>query len=108
MRIEILDEAQGDLIEGFHFYENRVSGLGSYFVDCLFSDIDSLVLHAGIHQSVFGYHRCLSKRFPFAVLRCGGRIDTGSCRLGLSQESILDQEALDRRLTTACRHGLSR
>lgn len=67
MRIEILDEAQQDLIEGFHFYEAREAGLGSYFPDCLFSDIDSLILYAGIHHITFGYHRCLSKRFPFAV-----------------------------------------
>jgi hypothetical protein len=51
----------------FTFYEDREIGLGSYFLDCLFSDIDSLVLFAGIHQVVYGYHRCLSKRFPFAI-----------------------------------------
>ena len=67
MRIEILDEAQEDLTEGFHFYEDRAVGLGSYFIDCLFSDIDSLLLYAGIHQVTYGYHRCLSKRFPFAI-----------------------------------------
>ena len=67
MRIQVLDEAQEDLIEGFHFYENREGGVGSYFLDCLFSDIDSLLLFAGIHQVVCGYHRCLSKRFPFAI-----------------------------------------
>jgi hypothetical protein len=67
VRIDILDEAQDDLVEGFHFYEDREIGLGSYFLDCLFSDIDSLVLFAGIHQVVYGYHRCLSKRFPFAI-----------------------------------------
>ena len=67
MRIEILDEAQQDLIEGFYFYEDRVAGIGAYFLDCLFSDIDSLLVYAGIHQIVFGYHRCLSKRFPFAI-----------------------------------------
>ena len=38
-----------------------------YFFDSLFSDIDSLVLYAGVHQKVFGYHRLLSKRFPYAV-----------------------------------------
>ena len=42
MRIEILDEAQEDLIEGFRFYEKLEMGVGSYFLDCLFSDIDSL------------------------------------------------------------------
>ena len=67
MRIEILDEAGEDLVEAYDFYEKRAIGLGSYFLDCLFSDIDSLPQYAGIHQVVFGYHRCLSKRFPFAV-----------------------------------------
>jgi hypothetical protein len=67
VKIEILDEAQQDVIEGFHFYEKREFGLGSYFLDCLFSDIDSLILYAGIHRIVFGYHRLLSKRFPFAI-----------------------------------------
>lgn len=67
MKVEILDEAQEDLIQGFHFYESREPGLGSYFIDCLFSDIDSLFVYAGIHQVVFAYHRCLSKRFPFAI-----------------------------------------
>ena len=67
MRIEILDEAQEDLIEGFRFYQGRALGVGFYFLDCLFSDIDSLVLFAEIHQVVHGYHRSLSKRFPFAI-----------------------------------------
>jgi len=67
VKIEILDEAQEDLVDGFRFYEARDAGLGSYFLDCLFSDIDSLLLYAGIHQIIFGYHRCLSKRFPFAI-----------------------------------------
>jgi len=67
VRIEILDEAQEDLIQGFRFYEGREVGLGSYFLDCLFSDIDSLLVFAGIHPVTYGYHRCLSKRFPFAI-----------------------------------------
>ena len=67
MRIRILDEAQDDLIQGFRFYEGREAGLGAYFLDCLFSDIDSLLMYGGIHQVIYGYHRCLSKRFPFAI-----------------------------------------
>lgn len=67
MRIEVLDEAQDDLIQGFRFYEGREVGLGSYFLDCLFSDIDFLRLHAGVHRVDCGFHRSLSKRFPFAI-----------------------------------------
>jgi hypothetical protein len=44
VRIEILDDAQEDLIEGFRFYEKREIGVGSYSLDYLFSDINSLVL----------------------------------------------------------------
>ncbi len=50
MRIEILVSAQDDLIAGYNFYENRSQGLGNYFLDSLFSDIDSLRLFAGIHS----------------------------------------------------------
>ena len=53
MKIEILDEAEADLIEGYHFYEAQDAGLGSYFLDSLFSDIDSLLIHAGVHAVVF-------------------------------------------------------
>ena len=67
MKIEILDEAELDLVEGFRFYEAQATGLGDYFLDTLFSDIDSLRLYAGIHPRYFGHHRLLSKRFPFAV-----------------------------------------
>ena len=49
MRIEILDEAQEDLIEAFASIKNASLEVGQYFLDCLFSDIDSLILFAGIH-----------------------------------------------------------
>ena len=67
MTIEVLDDAKADLIEGFHFYEEQSPGLGSYFLDSLFADIDSLLLYAGIHRLVFGSHRYLASRFPFAI-----------------------------------------
>lgn len=67
MRIKILFSAVEDLHTGRLFYEKQGPGLGEYFFDSLFSDIDSLALYAGIHPKVFGYHRLLSKRFPYAV-----------------------------------------
>jgi hypothetical protein len=42
-------------------------GLGHYFLDSLFADIELLTDYSGVHASVFGYHRSLSKRFPFAI-----------------------------------------
>ena len=67
MRVQILDEAQRDLVEGSRFYESQGEGLGDYFLNSLFSDIDSLQLYAGVHPVYFGYNRLLSKRFPFAI-----------------------------------------
>ena len=67
MKVVILPSACDDLIDGFHFYEDQAEGLGIYFLESLFSDIDSLVLYAGIHRKVFGNYRLLSKRFPYAI-----------------------------------------
>jgi len=68
MKIKILKSAAADLIDGYWFYEKQAKGLGSYFLDTLFSDIDSLKIYAGIHSIHFEkYYRLLSKRFPFAV-----------------------------------------
>ncbi len=67
MKIRILSPAERDLEEGYRFYESQSPGLGSYFLDSLYSDIDSLVYFGGIHPLVFGYNRQLSKRFPFAI-----------------------------------------
>ncbi len=39
MKIEILDSAEEDLIDGFKFYEHHSRGLGDYFLDSIFSDI---------------------------------------------------------------------
>ena len=68
MKIKILNSANQDLIEGYWFYEKQAKSLGAYFLDTLFSDIDSLKIYAGIHSIHFDkYHRLLSKRFPFAI-----------------------------------------
>ncbi|MBV8213719.1 MAG: type II toxin-antitoxin system RelE/ParE family toxin [Verrucomicrobia bacterium] len=67
MRIEILSDAEEDLIAGTAFYERQGSGLGDYFLNSIYSDIDSLLIYAGIHRVVFGFHRALSKRFPYAI-----------------------------------------
>ena len=67
MKIKILSIAEDDLEEGYRFYASQAEGLGTYFLDTLYSDIDSLAYFAGMHPVVLGYHRLLSKRFPFAV-----------------------------------------
>ncbi len=67
MTLKILESAVEDLERGRRFYSRHGQGIGVYFLDSLFSDIDSLLLYAGTHPMSFGYHRLLSRRFPFAV-----------------------------------------
>jgi len=67
MRIEILSGASEDLLEGYRFYERQAPGLGAYFRDSLYSDIDLLLVNAGIHRIVYRKHRALSRRFPYAI-----------------------------------------
>jgi len=68
VRISIQASALSELRAGFRFYEAKEPGLGAYFLDTLSSDIDSLLLYAGIHSIHFErFHRLLSKRFPYAV-----------------------------------------
>ena len=67
MIIQILLEAEQDLESGWSFYEQQQKGIGDYFWDSLLSDIESLLIYAGIHAKEFGFHRLLAKRFPYAV-----------------------------------------
>ena len=67
MKIKVLESAEDDLVAGFQFYDRQAEGLGNYFLDSIYSDIESLYLYAGIHSQHFGYHRLLSKNFPFAI-----------------------------------------
>ena len=67
MRVKILPSALNDLADGRSFYEQQSSGVGDYFLDSLFSDIDSLALYAGIHRKTGGFFVMLAKRFPYAV-----------------------------------------
>jgi hypothetical protein len=68
VKIRILESARNDLVDGFYFYEKQAAGIGTYFLDSIYSDIESLIDTAGIHPLYFGeYHRLLTARFPFAV-----------------------------------------
>jgi hypothetical protein len=56
MKIEILSIALVDIQSGQHFYEQQQEGLGAYFLDSLFSDIDALLLYAGIFPVGRNHH----------------------------------------------------
>ena len=62
-----LAEAAGDMHEGRAFYDTQGHGVGDYFWDCMVSDIESLIIYAGIHEKQVGLHKMLAKRFPYAI-----------------------------------------
>lgn len=78
MNLRILTAASRDLVKGKKFYELQDEGLGEYFLDTLYSDIDSLILHAGVHRKIRDYHCMFSKRFPYAVYY---KIESGEIRV---------------------------
>ena len=67
MLVRILDSAHNDIRDGYWFYENQEPGVGNYFSDTLYGEIESLVLYAGIHNKRFGFYRALSRRFPYSI-----------------------------------------
>jgi plasmid stabilization system protein ParE len=66
-RIQILTDAENDLIAGRNFYGKHSKNVGDYFWDSLLSDIESLIIFAGIHRKEFGFYRLSSKRFPYVI-----------------------------------------
>lgn len=69
VKIEILDLAEQDLLDGYRFYEKQAAGLGRYFLEHIYLDIESLKAYAGIHLKPHkNYYRLLSKKFPFPFI----------------------------------------
>ena len=66
-RIQVFTDAENDLIAGRNFYNKHGKTVGDYFWDSLLSDIESLVIFAGIHRQEYGFYRMLSKRFPYGI-----------------------------------------
>jgi len=67
MRVKVLDSAHQDMLDGYWFYERQGVGLGDYFADTLYGEIDSLALYAGIHNRKFGFYRAISRKFPYSI-----------------------------------------
>ena len=67
MKVGVLRPALNDLAAGRRFYDRQEQGVGDYFFDSVFADIDSLALYAGTRRIVFGFHRKPATRFPFAI-----------------------------------------
>jgi hypothetical protein len=101
MKIEISAGAEADITDGYWFYERQSIGLGDQFRSCIFVDNESLRYFAGIHENEHGFHRSLSKRFPFGIYytvvdRCV-TVVTVVAVLDLRREPLWIRESLDNR-----------
>jgi plasmid stabilization system protein ParE len=96
MRIALLAEAEQDLLDGFRFYERQRVGVGSYFLESLLADIESLHQFAGIHALDFGYYLMRAKRFPFAIYY---RIEDDAIRVHAVLDCRRDPAWIRERLT---------
>ena len=67
MKIKITKSAYNDIVVAQNFYKTQKPGLGEYFQNSIFADIDSLNIYAGIHKVQQGHYRLLSKKFPYAI-----------------------------------------
>jgi hypothetical protein len=67
VKVEILESARRDLVDGFYFYEKQADGIGSYFLESMYSNVDSLRDNAGIHPVLFGEYHGMRGQSPFKM-----------------------------------------
>jgi hypothetical protein len=73
-----------DLADRRRFYERQDDGLGDYFFDSLFSEIDAPALYGGIHRSWKPFIARSRRGFPpQSIIKCRRR-SGGFSRSGLS------------------------
>lgn len=67
MIVQLSRTAISGLNGGYRFYEKKEHGLGDYFKNTLLSEIEGLKVTAGIHRTIYGHQRMISRVFPFAI-----------------------------------------
>jgi hypothetical protein len=77
VNIDVLSTAEDDLTDGFFFYEAQEEGLGGYFLQSLYAEIESLNKYAGIHPVLIaGCTECSQSAFPSRFIT----VSTGTVR----------------------------
>ncbi|MEO0444214.1 MAG: type II toxin-antitoxin system RelE/ParE family toxin [Pseudomonadota bacterium] len=67
--IILLISASQDLDIGEEFYDKKRKGLGQYFLQSLFADLEALKIYAGIHPKTptNSLYMTRAKRFPYMI-----------------------------------------
>jgi hypothetical protein len=89
IRVEISDDAQADLNEGFLFYEAQEPGLGDYFIACLRADIEGLKVSAGAHPVVYADPFVAPRKGQNRVVAALSNPSPNSILLGLDHQNPL-------------------
>lgn len=64
-KLRILPEAERDVADAFHWYEDRGKGVGDDFLRQVKSCLDSIVSHPESRDLLYGsFRRALVNRFP--------------------------------------------
>jgi plasmid stabilization system protein ParE len=67
-KLILAPEAEQDIAESYHWYENRRSGLGEEFLGCVDACIERILrnpeTYAKVHQD---YRRAIVRRFPYVI-----------------------------------------
>jgi hypothetical protein len=79
MRIEILSDAEEDLVADARFYERQGTGLGDYFLNSIYSDIDFYWPDLDLH---LGWEQLLQVVDPEAVRRQNRRVTSLTSVMG--------------------------
>jgi plasmid stabilization system protein ParE len=66
-QVKISEYAKDDLETAYEFYETHANNLGQYFIDNILSEIEMLEFYGCLHQKYYGFHRMISKKFPYAI-----------------------------------------
>jgi hypothetical protein len=77
MTPKLLPGAIADLERGREFYDLQEPGIGGYFVQRAFADIESLRLYGGDPQKEIRFPLCFSQSIPLGDLLSNGRWSSG-------------------------------
>ena len=81
MNVTLLPPAHEDLAVARDFYEFQAEGPGSHFLNCLFTDIDTLEKTAGIHTQRFRFYLLVYKEYPYSFCYRLMRDEVVICRI---------------------------
>jgi hypothetical protein len=67
-RLRFAPEIEGDLLDGYHWYESKAKGLGEDFLRIFYAYSSEIARNPLIYQKVYAdFRRRLLKRFPYSV-----------------------------------------